>query len=111
MAMQMPRTRVGKISAQRMLGIGPNPMTYTQQESTTLTVEIAECITLPIFTKPPMTKMKRHNARSGTVMSSNLLQKEVARNHSKKMRRDQTTEGNILNQQVNVKLLCNFTLK
>lgn len=31
MAMQMPRTVVGKISAQRMLGIGPNPMTKKQK--------------------------------------------------------------------------------
>ena len=30
-AMQMPRTRVGKISAQSMLGIGPNPMTKKQK--------------------------------------------------------------------------------
>jgi hypothetical protein len=31
MAMQMPRTEVGKISAQRIFGIGPNPMTKKQK--------------------------------------------------------------------------------
>lgn len=31
MAMHNPRTRVGKISAHKMLGIGPNPMTKVQK--------------------------------------------------------------------------------
>jgi hypothetical protein len=31
MAMQRPRTLVGKISAHRMLGMGPKPMTKQQK--------------------------------------------------------------------------------
>uniref|UniRef100_J3LIR7 Uncharacterized protein n=1 Tax=Oryza brachyantha TaxID=4533 RepID=J3LIR7_ORYBR len=43
MAMQRPRTRVGKISAHRMLGMGPNPMTKQQRYTTTLPVHSAAC--------------------------------------------------------------------
>lgn len=74
MAMQRPRTRVGKISAQRMLGIGPNPMTKKQKQRITLTVEIDAFTTLPISTRLPRTRMTRDTIKIGIVVSNKVLQ-------------------------------------
>lgn len=72
-AMQRPRTLVGKISAQSMLGTGPNPMTKQQKYTTTLTVEIAAFTTVPKFTKLPTTRITRAAIKAGIVLSSKVL--------------------------------------
>lgn len=79
-AMQMPRTRVGKISVQSMFGIGPNPITKKKKQSTTLTVDNAAFMTFPILTMVPMTNMRRDSIRSGIVVSSKLLHAQEAKN-------------------------------
>lgn len=67
MAIQRPRTRVGNISAQSMLGTGPNPITKKQKYSTTQTVETAAFATFPILTKLPITNTMRVIIRTGIV--------------------------------------------
>lgn len=79
MAMQRPRTRVGKISAQSILGIGPNPMTKKQKYTITLMVEIDAFAVLPKSTKLPRTNMIRDAIRTGIVLSSKVLQKGKSR--------------------------------
>ena len=74
MAMQMPRTLVGKISEQSMLGIGPKPMTKQQKYNTTLTVEIDACTTEPIFITLDRTRTTRDVIKMGIVLSNKVLQ-------------------------------------
>lgn len=76
MAMQMPRTLVGNISAQRMFGIGPNPMAKKQLYKMTLTVDTAALAMLPTCTTLTITRMIRDAVSTGFVLSSKLLQKE-----------------------------------
>lgn len=73
-AMQRPRTRVGKISAQSMLGIGPNAMKKQQKYTRTLTVGMMAFTTVPKFTKLPRTSIARATIKTGIVPSNKLLQ-------------------------------------
>lgn len=71
--MQIPRTRVGKISAHRMLGTGPKPVTKQQKYTITLPVEMAACNIVPkLMTFPRTNKMSVAN-RTGRVDSSSHL--------------------------------------
>lgn len=74
-AMHFPRTRVGKISEQMMLGMGPNPMTKQHMYTTTLTVESAACATAPKSTMFTRTRTRSDAISSGIVPSRRLLQK------------------------------------
>lgn len=75
-AMQRPRTRVGKISEQRMLGTGPNPMTKQQKYAITLMVEIVALATEPMSTMLPMTSTISDIISTGIVDSRRDLQEE-----------------------------------
>lgn len=72
-AIHRARTRVGNISAQSMLGIGPNPMTKKQKYNITLTVEIDAFTTLPMSTALPKTRTRSDAIKIGIVPSSNDL--------------------------------------
>lgn len=74
-AMQSPRTRVGKISEQRMFGIGPKPITKQQKYMMTLMVEIMACAMAPKSMTFPRTTKIRDASRTGKVANSSHLHK------------------------------------
>lgn len=74
MAMQSPRTLVGNISAHKMLGIGPKPITKVQKYTTTLAVEMAAFTTLPKSITLPTTKITRVKINTGIVVNKRVLQ-------------------------------------
>lgn len=73
-AIQRPRTRVGKISAHSRLGIGPNAMKKQQKYTRTLTVGMRAFTTSPKFTKLAITSITRDIIKTGIVASNKPLQ-------------------------------------
>ncbi len=74
--MQTPRTRVGKISEQRMLGIGPNPATNEHVKIVTHVKETAAGIKPVVRNMLTSTSATNEIARIGMVARSNCLQPE-----------------------------------
>ena len=72
--MQRPRTRVGKISEQRMLGTIPKAMTKMEVKTTTPIVEIVALTTDPMLTVLLSTSAMSAAIRIGIVDSSSDLQ-------------------------------------
>lgn len=72
-AMHRPRILVGKISEQRILGIGPKPMTKQQKQTMTLKVEIKAFTLLLNSTRLPTTNIRRATIKTGIVVSSKVL--------------------------------------
>jgi hypothetical protein len=72
-AEQMARTLAGKISEQKMLGIGPNPITNMQKYTMTLVVERAACN--PTLKSTMLTTIKTSSASTkiGMVTRSSFL--------------------------------------
>lgn len=77
MAIQRPRTLVGKISAHKMLGMGPNPITKQQKQTITLTVESKAWASVPKSIRLDTTRITRDAIKIGIVPSSKNLQKRV----------------------------------
>lgn len=75
-AMHRPRTRVGKISEQRILGIGPKPMTKQQKQTMTLKVEMKAFTPLLKSIRLPTTNIRRDATKTGIVVSSKVLNQE-----------------------------------
>ena len=73
MAMHRPRTLVGKISEQRMFGIGPYPVTKQQKYMMTQAVDMPAWMTVVVFTTSPMTRTRRETTSTGIVVSSRSL--------------------------------------
>lgn len=95
-AIQRPRTRVGKISAQSMLGIGPNAMKKQQKYTRTLAVGMTAFITLPKFTKLPITSITRAKIKMGIVPSNRLLQWDYSKDKKCSQQRDNQLNKNII---------------
>ena len=66
-AMQTPRTRVGNISEQRMLGMGPKPITKQQKYTITLMVESTAWATWPKSITLDKTSMTKVRIKTGIV--------------------------------------------
>lgn len=89
-AMHRPRTRVGKISEQRMLGMTPKPMTKTEVKTITPTVDIVALTTDPKFTMLLSTSAMSATIRIGIVDSSRDLQQEHVEYYLKKLAADKS---------------------
>nr|CAB3448432.1 unnamed protein product [Digitaria exilis] len=78
MAMQSPLTLVGKISAHRMLGMGPNPMTKQHRYTTTLPVATAACAAAAIGTTLAATSTTSDATSTGMVHSSSARRPDTS---------------------------------
>lgn len=72
-AIQTPRTLVGKISEQRILGMGPKPITKQQKYITTLMVENTAFRIDPMLTTLETTRMMSDPIKTGIVERSSRL--------------------------------------
>jgi hypothetical protein len=71
--MHVPRTRVGKISEHRMLGIGPKPATNEQMKTVTQRKEIKAGMSPVALKRFTTTSATKETVRAGIVVNSNPL--------------------------------------